>query len=505
MELSWEMDMIRKMKLLLDEKYIINTANLFSLIKRYWINSAVFIGICCSYLAYVYLTQNQIFLRKTAFIGQSSTPVDPAIPGFFTGGSTNSSGVSLNSLRGIIDSWEFKANLAQKMVSDSDFTTLKFKVKNLILSGEDLNKECAGSTTCVFEKIESFLNNNIKIVKNSMTPGFTLRIHGIDEFTVKKVEVYTVELLNLNRVTDLSREVIKRAEMLNQMIDKKNNDFGDVEFDDLKEQLEINENHLNDIDKSIKEVQFMRNKEKGKLFEIGLKLKYFQDKGKQNGNEGDSVDLEKRTKLEKNLLKLQKNQEILKVNNDNNDNDVFIAQLGKKIEIIKRELKKYGGLKDHTQTFDNLQKNKNEIIPQLTIEKSVLMANVKKLEKELVELDVKRSIIVKNINQFKNKINEINPDYQLILDLKKQYNQTLIKSSTIVTDLQFENFRPQSEILKPHSLRKITVFTILTLIFIPLLVSLFRYIFERNIYTKEELENEFPDIEILGHSTKIAV
>ena len=32
-------------------------------------------------------------------------------------------------------------------------------------------------------------------------------------------------------------------------------------------------------------------------------------------------------------------------------------KMSKKIEIIKRELKKYGGLKDHTQTFDNLQKN----------------------------------------------------------------------------------------------------------------------------------------------------
>lgn len=494
---------MNKIGLLFNKNTLINFSYFGLLIKRYKFSVLFVIAIFISSLAYIYINQSKIYLRTISFIGiESSNQSQNNMMNFL--GTGNSEKLSLPTLRGILDSWGFQAALAEKVYQDSHFNAFMFSINNKKVTGKQVMHNCIEVSECITNEVIKGIEKNIKIVKNSNTPGFTLRVHGPDEFTVKKIEKYvTSELLNF-RKNQIGFEAKKRLEMLDQIIKKKSDKFGDIEFDNLKENLKIGEGHLNDLDKSIKEVQFMRNKEKAKLFEIDLKLQFYaKGKGKAD-SQGDSLKLEKRTKLEKELLKLQKNSEILSLNNQKGENEFVLKELKREIASIEKKLKQFQ-LKSDIQTFKKLQKNKNEIIPELTIERKVLKANVKKLDAELKDLDKRRSSIVKNINQLKKEINKINPDNELITQLRAEYNNTLMKVSTISPDLEFEDFSPHTKVLEEHSVKKMIFLVFFGVIFISFSISLFRFLFDEKLYSQTEILSEFEDLKILGESAKITL
>jgi len=493
-----------KWSLLVDKNTFLNLPYFISLIKRYKWGNLLLILLVTSMLWTRYINQDTVYLRELSFVAAENDAPKKQDLDLFLGSSTKK--VSLSDIRGMAKSWEFIDKLTSKMMSHPLFSELIFMGSGpKRLKAQKIIDQCQNNIECVHNKLLKILPMHYKIVKNTTTPGFTLRVHAFEEQTSRVLEKGISKLLIKKRYENLSKNTFVKTRFLKEMIKEKKEKLGTSNVDKLKGEIKLISSSLFDAEKSTREVQFMRNKEKAKLFEIELKLKYLEKDENIKVRSKDRVKLEKLRKLERNIIKLNENIELLRLNNDSGENNVIIHTLLRKVTSVKREMNSLGIIKKGINTFEIAQKNRNEVVPRLTIEKNVAQENVKKLENEIDVLTRTRDELLSAKNKLIIELEEIKPEIEILVQIQKQYSANIVLNSTIISDFEFEDFRPESKFLKTHSLKKTLLLNFGISTFLILLFTLFRFLIDPRVFTKKEIEVVCTGLTVLGESPKIAV
>lgn len=490
-----------KWTLLLDKNTFVNFQYLKSLVLRYQFINLFFVSLLTFAIWFQYTKQHEIYLRELAFISNKSSSPKIKVNPFEN---QNSNKLNINELRGITESWEFINLLVDKVTAHSSFSEFVFTSEfGQKLTSKELAAECSNSLECSKSALAKILPEQFKIVKNVGIPGFTLRVHGFEEGTIRILENMISELLLRSRYEQLSKGSNSKKVVLEQMIKERQDKIGISNVDEVNEQIKIKTSEVKDIEKSIREVQFMRNKEKARLFEVDLKLKYLVNNAKVRST--DRAKLAKVRKLEKTIIKLTENIELLKLNNSTGENDEVIRKLIKSRKQAKLETKKLGVLNKSVNTYANAQKNRNEIVPNLIVQSNVIKENVRKLASEMSNLSKDRETLLKTKSKLKTKLDQIEPEIEILNQIKRQYSENVIKQSSLKSDIEFESIRPETTVLKQHSIKKMIFLNFVFSAFIILFVTLFRFFMDKSVYTKKEIETLCHGLDVLGESSKVVL
>lgn len=495
-----------KLSLLIDPHTFINFNYFITLIKRYkWTN--IFVALVVVSTVWLnYFTQDSIKLRELSFVTVSEESTPNSGFGLLVGVGDSGKKVNLKELRRITGSWEFLDVLVEELVGHTNF-------EKFILLDEDENKitgkelllKCDSNAACMKKSLTTNISKLFKIIKNTKTPGFTLKVHSTNEITSLILEKKIVYLMQKNRYDNLVKAANAKSSALKKIIEKKQEQLTLMNVEDITHAIAVFHNKVLRLEGSTRKIEHIRDREKSNLILLEDKLSVISLEDNSKVRSFSRLQMESSKQLDGNIVQLRENIELLKLNNLNGENSEIINKIEFQITQRKKELIALGKTKRGLASFEVTKKNRDELIPKLRMEKKVSLKNIEKLDLEIVDLLIKRDAALKSKMSFKLKLALIQPKIAILAQMRKQYSINIARSSTIMNDFQFEKIRPDSEILKEHSLVKMFVLTIIFTFLIGMLFTLMRFFFDQKVYTADEVESICPGLTVLGDAAKVAI
>lgn len=495
---------MNKSLLIFDKSTFINIKYLYHVVERYKYTNISLVIVATLLCWMTYFSQETVFLRETGFIVNSTEPAKNSMLALSLSGSSKEVGIS--DLRSMINAWNFKDELIKRLRKTNSFSDLIFfdSHKNR-LAVKSLIASCQEERECVDQKLTKVIDQSYKIIKKPSGAGYALLTHSYDEESARVLEKEVIRLVEEFRLQALSKNISNKVDGLEKMLKEKQGDLGLYNVTSIQEKIRIADGEISDLEKAIEELQLIHNREKAKLFAANLKYKQLMKKENIALETSDRDKTEKLRALESRVRSLNENIDLLRMNNENLENDGIIKKLRAQVRAYREDIKRLGPVKSGVSTFESAQKNKNEILPELVIEMKVLEENEKKLSMELKNLSEKRNNLLKTKNELGVKLENLGPEIEVLNIIKKQYSKNVVQSSTLRSDLEFAPIRPESSILQTHSLRKMILLNIFFASFLVSFVSLFRCLFDQRIYTSEELSAMCPGLKVLGHSSRLSL
>jgi hypothetical protein len=490
---------LEKLNNLLDETTILNFRLLWKLVGRYRTHLTVAILLLIAIFSYSYFSQPIIFSvsvpLKTIEKHTVSSDLSSLLP------VENTSIVSLNELNVSFGSYAFIKNLANDVIDNPMFSRLNHGAINTgkNLFGYELKKNCKNDKVCMIDVLTNHLGMMYAIEQGQTENRFVLVVSGLDEKSVLELSQVLIKTIEKNRIETRRYLVTKEIESVDNLIKESRGLITELDGFNLLEDNEKVQLEMTDLKEKIRSLQSAINSETSTLSALEARVL----ENKKNIEKVSKVDRLTRVQdstlrtrideVRQNIASLSSVPEAGRSESDK----VILKNLNE--ELKKLESKISTSFSDNEKRFsDEFGKQQEMYEKTYEFEYSVAKNKILKLTREYEESRLKLDEISKDKISKDATITKLRGDLEFLKNLETKQMSLKLMSSTMTSDLVFEDVAKRAREFRRSSIIKIFLFCFFIVSFVYLISIITRYFLDDKIYSEDDLKNHFKNLDFIG-------
>lgn len=490
---------MEKLNNLLDETTILNFRLLWKLVGRYRTHLTVAFFLFVGLFSYSYFSQPIIFSvsvpLKTIEKHTVSSDLSSLLP------VENTSIVSLNELNVSFGSYAFIKNLASDVIDSPVFSRLNYGAINTgkNLFGYEIKKTCQNERTCMVDTLTNHLGMMYAIEQGQTENRFVLVVSGLDEKSVLELSQILIKTIEKNRIETRRYLVTKEIESVDNLIKESRGIITELDGFNLLEENEKVQAEMTDLREKTRSLQASINAETSTLSALEARVL----ENKKNIEKVSKVDRLTRVQdstlrsrideVRQNIASLSSVPEASRSDSDR----VILANLND--ELKKLESKISNSFTDNEKRFsDEFGKQQEMNEKTFEFEYSVAKNKILKLTKEYEEARLKLDEVSKDKISKDATITKLKGDLEFLKNLETKQMSLKLMSSTMTSDLVFEDVAKRAREFRRSSVVKIFLFCFFIVAFLYMISIVVRYFLDDKIYSEDDLKNHFKNLDFIG-------
>tara|TARA_R110002072_G_scaffold276051_2_gene437698 strand:+ start:39495 stop:40997 length:1503 start_codon:yes stop_codon:yes gene_type:complete len=496
---------MKKINVILHETTIINFPFFWKLIKRYAFLSMIAPIVSLIVGGYIYYSQKDIYLKSASFkYHVESTDTTSSSIASIIG--EKSSGLSINEILGIMNSYDFAKQVAVSLYNRPDLLEFNFTpIKNKdFLNTASYLAPCKENRECKIKKIQQIVPYLYTMEPDRLIENrFWIRVKSLDKKTTLNLTETLITELRRNRINSIKHNLTEQMNLSYELIENKKNELIGVDMLAVRDRKKEVQSNLNEITSKIKSYTSFYHQQKLKL--SLAETKYNQTRSTISKRQVAQEDVEvskKRQELEDKIKKTMSDINSIKLSaKDLSAQDkMIIKQLRSEISNAKNKLSSLG---TKGRTISNIvdfldEKDKESDFNEFDYK--VLKGQFVKIEKDYSEMIKKREDLEAESRKLDNILEKYKPAFEYIKLLEQKIVQLKLLESTVISDFIFDKESASVRRFKRTSKSKIILFTVTITLFLMFLITISRYIIDDRIYDTYELEKSFEELTIIGNT-----
>jgi hypothetical protein len=492
---------LEKISNLLDDVTIVNFKLLFKLVRRY---SAHLYGTFFLFIilfAYFYFTQPVIFSSKVPVKVMARHSLSRDMSDFQQVESNNT--VNIGELSSMTTSYSFVKSLATEIVKNPQFSQLNFgsittgeKVK-----GNILVQKCNGNESCIIDRVTSHVGGLYSIEQGLTEDRFRMTINTLDEQTSLAVADALAKVIEQTRIQLRNYLVTQEINSVTKLMDEGRLGLQKENAFKLIEEQERNSQVIVELKERMKILQTALSAETSNYSSLEAKM----NENKRVLSTKKPIDSFNKSKirmiqqkiqeLRANIISLSNIPESLRSISDK----TILDQLKSELKVLEGKLPEEENIKSQEveDAFGEAQRTKENdirfeyLVSKNKVEKLQMDYDITK--KELDELQKNKIITESDVSKFKSEI-------EFLKNLESKQLSLKLLSSTMTSDLQFEDPGKNVSQLRKTSPLKVFFFAMFLSVFVLLISLVVRYIIDDRIYSEDDISPYLKNLEFFGEA-----
>jgi len=490
---------LEKFNQLLDETTILNFQLLAKLANRYRIHLSVCLVSFLSLFLFKYYSQPIIFSVSVPFKVVAKHTVSTDFTTLMP--TENTSSVTISELSVAFSSYSFVKSLASSIAQDPDFEKLNFGTlaKGNKNTGATIKANCKLVPDCVVDNLTAVLGGFYSVEQGLTESRYVLNVSATDAFTVQHFVFHLTKMIDRNRIESkqylLTKEIDSITKLMTEsrMYLKKMNGF---EVLDENERTSLS---IHDLKERMRNIQANINSEHSNI--ALLEAKAAQNKFSVNRMVASDRAAKINTKVfQTKIDEIRQNISSILIVPENLRTPTDRAILSEMQVQLKALEKKFppDNIYRDIELDDAFAETQRGVVRTLEFELGVARSRKKKMEEsyEISKIELER--LQKNKMETDNLINKLKADLEFLKNLESKQMSLKLLSSTMTSDLAFEDFSKGVSEYRRSSVGKIFLFSFITMFAIYFLSLVLRFLIDDRIYSEDDLKSHFGKLDFLG-------
>ncbi len=491
---------MKNVNAIFSEFSIINVKFLSKLARKYILITASVPVVVCILTAFLYLRQHDIYSAQIAFrnIGAHSDTPTNTISEML---GEKKERVGPGEFLTIVKSVDFLQRVANKLVSDPNFDNMSFSSihSSKIERSVELFSSCL-DIECKTSKMRDVIPKLFNIELDELIETrFIVSVKTLDSYTTNKVINAIKDALTEHRLMTIKLALTNQKEVTAKLIEERKESLSNLGIMEKFQEISQIQAVLNGIERKFEVYQDSLETKKIEYSqsEISLKLtnktlkKDFDPKLKQKWERYQSL------KAKRDILMTDISALEQVAGTNSSQGSQIVSELKKQASLVNKEISNLEKTRDFVN-FEGFREDKGKNKDYVEFQTKVLKDQIVKLETRVEGLIEERKSLVTKIKNLEQDIDEHKPSIEYLKLLEQKLLQVQLIEGTVVTDVSFDNFLLSSSQYKKHSLARTIAFSIVVSLFLVITGLLLRYLFDERIIDREDFQNNFRDIEVLG-------
>lgn len=491
---------MEKLSNLLDETTIISFRLLWKLIERYR-SHLPFVGVLfISLFGYFYFSQPLIYSVsvpvKTVAKHTVSNDLSALLP------VENTSSLNLSELSVALSSFGFIKSYAEEVINDSQFENLDFGAitNGRSITGSSVKKNCKNDKKCMIDLLANALSGTFSIEQGMTEDRYQVTVSALNEVTVINLARILVKSIDKSRIETRRYLVVKEMESVENLIKESRSMMSKMDGFNLLEENERNQLVISDLKEKLRSLQSSINGETSSISALEARVlenkKTLEKVAKVDKLERlQGVTLRKKIEdIRQNIASLSSVPEAMRSNSDKKILDDLNIEL-KKLEEKLAQTTEGENVNLFTDDF-----GKQQEVHENTFEFEYYVAKNKltRLEQEYAATKAKLDFINKDKISNDNTVNKLKTDLDFLKNLEAKQMSLKLMSSTMTSDLVFEEISSKAREFRRSSVLKIFLYCFFNSFFLYVVSILFRYFTDDKIYSEDDLKMYFKNLDFIG-------
>lgn len=490
---------MEKFSVLLDETTIVNFRLLWKLFSRYRSHLTI-AGIALLFLfSYYYFSQPVVYSTSVPIkiIEKHTVSNDLQSLVQVDGPST----ISLNELQVSLSSYTFIKSYAELVVNDPEFKKLNFGSINSgrAILGSTIELTCKNDKKCMVEQLIGPLSGSFSVEQGATENRFLLTLNALTEHTVNHLINVLTRSIENHRVSQRKYIVTKEIESVEKLLkesrDILSGDKGIVVLEDNENQL----TEIADLRERMRNISIAINQETSNY--TSLEAKVLENKKILKDSSSEEVFTKMTLKTLKNKINtIRQNLTALEAIPESSRSESDMKVIIK----LKEELLNLEKNVPHDDEITSLEAGDDFENAQRMREKGhefdyqVSKVKIDNLKKEYDEVKFKLDMLSKDKIAKEVTVTRLKSDLEFLKTLESKQLSLKLMSTTMTSDLLFEEFSRGTREFRRSSILKIFIFSFLVTGFIYLCSILIRYFWDDRIYSEDDLKTHFIKLDFVG-------
>lgn len=490
---------MEKLSNLLDETTILNFRLLSKLVTRYSSHLIIAFLFFVGLFTYNYYSQPIIYSVNVPIKTISKHTVSSDLSSLLPVESDQT--VSLSELNVVVGSYSFIKSLAENVILLPAFDRLNYGAitNGKQVLGSDIRKNCKNNHDCMIDNLAGLLGFMYAIEPGQTDNRFVLVVSALEEKAAIEVSQALIKTIELNRVEVRRYMVTKEIDSVDKLIKESREIIDGMNGFNLLEENEKVQTELVDLKDKLRSLQASITAENSAMTALEARVR----ENKKNLDLDSKVDrltrsqdLAIRSKIEEvrqNIAHLSSVPDSMRSASDklilNNLSDEL-----KKLESKASSSKSLSKLK----YTDDFGKQQEQYEKTFEFDYSVSKNKLQKLRVEYEETRIRIEELSTDKVAKESQVAKLKGDLEFLKNLETKQMSLKLMSSTMTSDLVFEEVAKRAREFRRSSMIKIVIFSFVVTAIIYLITVIGRYFIDDKIYSEEDLKAHFQNLDFIG-------
>lgn len=489
---------MEKLNNLLDETTILNFRLLWKLVGRYRSHLFVAFLMFAVYFSYSYFSQPIIFSVSVPLKSVEKHTLSSDMSSLLPLDSNYS--LTTEELNVAFGSYEFIKSFAREVLKDPIFKSLNFGsiVNGKNLFGTDIYTKCRGNESCMVDRLTDQLGLMYAIEPGLIDKRFVLVVSGLDENTVFELSRILAKAIEKSRIENRKYLVNKEIVSVESLLKETHSVIDGLNGFVVLEEFERINVEITDLKEKVRVLQMQISNEGSMVSALEAKVA----ENKRTIRKASKIDKMSRAQQ----VTLRKKLDDVRINiaslinvpkkDRSSEDEAVLKELNYELSLLE---KKYGeNIKNDNELSDDFGKlqvqSENNFEFDFMVAKNKLLKITMEYEEaknRLEELNKERILKESTVSRLKS-------DFDFLKNLESKLMSLKLMSSTMTTDLIFEDMSRKAREFRRSSAIKIFLFCFFLVLFVYGVSIVVRYFFDDKIYSEDDLKNHFKNLDFIG-------
>lgn len=490
---------MEKLSNLLDETTILNFRLLSKLVTRYRSHLVVAFLLFSGLFAYNYFSQPIIFSVnvpiKTIAKHTISSDLSSLLP------VENDQTVTLSELNVVLGSYSFIKTFAENAIKSPGFEKLNYGAitNGKQVLGSDLKKKCNNDHDCMVDNLTGLLGYMYAVEPGQTDNRFVLVVNALEEKTALEISQVLIKTIEANRVEVRKYMVTKEIGSVETLIKESRGIIDGMDGFNLLEENEKFQAEIADLKEKMRNLQSSITSENSSMTALEARVK----ENKKNLDIDSKIDrltrtqdLTIRSKVEEvrqNIAQLSSVPESMRSKSDLQ----ILQNLNEELKKLESKVSSSKSLSKLKYT-DDFGKQQEQYEKTFEFDYSVSKNKLLKLQNEYEASRMRLEELSKDKVAKESMVAKLKSDMEFLKNLETKQMSLKLMSSTMTSDLVFEEVSKKAREFRRSSMVKMMIFSFVVTAILYLISVIIRYFLDDKIYSEEDLKAHFQNLDFIG-------
>jgi hypothetical protein len=490
---------LEKFGVLLDETTIINFKLIWKLVGRYRAHLTVAAISFTTLFIYFYFSQPVVFSTTVPIKVVAKHTVSNDMQSLVQVESTSS--VTLNELTVTFSGYSFIKSYAEAILKDPEFERLNFGsiVNGRSLMGYTIMKNCNNVQSCMIDQLITPLSGTFILEQGATENRYLLTVNGLTDKTVHHLTDVLIKAIEVNRKAIRQYLVVKEIDSVESLIKESRSILSGVNGIRVLEDNESIAIEIADLKEKIRNLFISINQESTNLTTLEAKLNENR-RALKNSDSGDQLNKLNQRMLQIKINEIRQNISSLSsipMSNRSTSDQQILERLNAELVLLEKQVPIDSAIKsmEAGDEFENAQRHHEK---STEFEYLVSKGKLNNLKIEYSQAKARLDSITKDRISKESSITRIKSDLEFLKSLESKQLSLKLMSTTMTSDLLFEDFGRGTREFRRSSVGKILLFSFFLTGFVYMFSILIRYFIDDRIYSEDDLKTHFLKLDFVG-------
>ena len=491
---------MEKFSVLLDETTIVNFKLLWKLMGRYRTHLTIAVISFLFTFIYFYFSQPVVFSTSVPIKVVAKHTVSNDMQSLIQVEST--SNVTLNELTVSLSGYSFIKSYAEAIVKDPEFDRLNFGsiASGKKLMGITVRQSCNDQPSCMIDQLITPLSGSFLIEQGATENRFSLTVNALNDKTVHHLTDTLITTIEKSRIATRQYLVLKEIESVDNLIKESRSYLKDKNGIQELEENETSLIEITDLKEKLRNLLISINQESTNLTSLEAKLSENRKAIKEPGSKEEAFKKLNFKTLQYKIIDIRQNIASLSSipeESRSQSDKLVLAKLIEELKELEVQIPHESTIKsiEAGDEFENAQRHHEK---STEFEVLVSKGKISNLKAEYNEAKARLDYLTRNRVSKETTITKLKSDLDFLKSLEAKQLSLKLMSTTMTSDLHFEDFGRGTKEFRRSSVGKIFLFSLFLNGFLYLMSILGRYFIDDRIYSEDDLKSHFIKLDFIG-------